>query len=74
MEPIRDTEKQKGSLFVVMDGADGQRRPIINFMAVTKNGLMFLNSVNVEREVKNMHYITEKFEDYIREVGAQMVI
>jgi len=35
---------------------------------------MFLNSVNIEGEVKNRHYIAEKLEDYIREVGTQNVI
>jgi len=54
--------------------ADAQKWPIINFTAVTENGLMFLNSVNAEREVKNKYYIAKKFEDCIREVGAQNVI
>ena len=49
-------------------------RPIINFMVVTESGPMFLNSVNVEGEVKNIHYIAEKLEDCIKEVGAQNVI
>ena len=43
-------------------------------MVVTESGTMFLNSVNIEGEVKNRHHIAEKLEDYIREVGAQNVI
>ena len=50
-----------------------QKRPIINFMAVTESGLIF-NSVNTEGEVKKRHDIAEKLEDCIKEVGAQNII
>ena len=53
---------------------DAQRRPLINFMAVTESSPTFLNSVNVEGEVKNRHYITEKLEYCIKKVGPQNVI
>ena len=43
-------------------------------MAITKSDPMFLNSVNSEREVKNMHYIAKKLEDCIKEVETQNVI
>jgi len=43
-------------------------------MSVTESGPMFLNSVNAEGEVKNMIYIAEKFENCIKEVGAQNII
>jgi len=48
-------------------------RSLINFMAITKSGPMFLNSINADGEVKNC-YITKKLEDCIKEVGAQNVI
>ena len=53
---------------------NAQRRPIINFIAITESDPMFLYSINGERKVKNRHYITKKFEDCIREVGAQNII
>ena len=60
---------------ICSDGwADAERRPLINFMAVTESGPMFLNSVNVEGEVKNRYYIAKKLEDCIKEVGPQNVI
>jgi len=38
---------------IYSDGwVDAQRIPIINSMVVTESGLMFLNSVNAEEEVK----------------------
>ena len=43
-------------------------------MDVTKSGLIFLNSINTEGEVKKRHYIAENFEDCIKEVGAQNII
>ena len=39
---------------------------------VTKSGSMFLNSVNVEEEVKIKHYIAQKLEDCIKEVRHKM--
>jgi len=60
---------------IYSDGwADAQKSPLINFMAVTESGPMFLNSINAEGEVKKWHYIAEKLEDYIKEVGPQNVI
>ena len=41
-------------------------------MMVIESGQMFLNSVNVEGEVKNMYYIAEKLEDCIKEIEVQM--
>ena len=74
LEPIRGTWKQKG-VSICSDGrADAQRRPNINFMAVTEAGPMFLNSVNAEGEKKNKYYIADKLEVVIREVGPQNVI
>ena len=53
MEPIRATWKQKW-VSICSDGwANAQKRPLINFMAVTESDPMFLNSVNAEGEVKN---------------------
>ena len=65
MEPIRATWKQKVVSICSDWWADAQRY-LINFMVVTESGPMFLNSVNVEREMKNRHYITKKFENYIK--------
>jgi len=74
MELIRSTWKQKG-VSICSDGwADTKKRPIINFIVVTGSGPISLNSVNAEREVKNMYYIAEKLEDCIKEVGAQNII
>lgn len=54
--------------------ADAQRMSIINFMRVAESGSMFLNSVNVEDEKRNMYYIADKLEDCIKKVGSQNVI
>jgi len=52
IEPIRATWKQK-EVSICSDGWADAQRSLINFMAVTKSGPMFLNSVNAEGEVKN---------------------
>ena len=72
MKPITVHESKRGSPFVVIDRRMCKRD--INFTAVTESDPMFLNSVNAEGEEKNMHYITEKLEDCIKEVGTQDII
>ena len=40
---------------IATDGwSDPQRRPILNFMAVTESGPMFLKAINTEGEVKTV--------------------
>jgi len=42
---------------IVSDGwSDPQRRPLINFMAVTDSGPMFLKSINASGEIKDRFY------------------
>ncbi|XP_020266352.1 uncharacterized protein LOC109841825 [Asparagus officinalis] len=67
LEPIRGSWKQKGVSIYSDDWADVQRKLLINFIAVSENVPMFLHYVNVEGEQKNRYFITEKFEDCIRE-------
>ncbi|XP_020267247.1 uncharacterized protein LOC109842776 [Asparagus officinalis] len=74
LEPIRGTWKQNGVSICSNGWADAQRRPLINFIAVSDNGPMFLHCVNAEGEQKNKYFIAEKLEACIREVGPQNVI
>lgn len=72
LEPIRNSWSQKG-VTIVSDGwSDPQRRPLINFMAITESGFMFLKVVDCSDEVKYKDFITKKIRDVIIEVGPQM--
>lgn len=74
LEPIKTTWKEKG-VTIVSDGwSDSQRRPLINFMAVTENGPMFLKAVNCEGEFKDKFYIANLIKEVIMEVGPYNVV
>ena len=74
MQPIKATWNSKG-LSIVSDGwSDAQRRPLLNFLAVTEDGPMFLKAINTEGISKTKEYISEKMLAVIDEVGAQNVV
>lgn len=74
LQPIKSTWSSKG-VSVVSDGwSDVQRRPLLNFLAVTEDGPMFLKAINTEGEVKRKEYIAEKMLSIIDEIGAQNVV
>ncbi|KAJ1413101.1 Ribonuclease H-like superfamily [Sesbania bispinosa] len=67
LEPIKHSWSQKG-VTIVSDGwSDPQRRPLINFMAVTESGPMFLKAVDCSDEVKDRDFIAKHLTDIIME-------
>jgi Protein of unknown function (DUF 659) len=52
----------------VMGGIDVQRRPLINFIAITDGGPMFLKAVNCQEEVKDKFFISFIIKEVIDEV------
>ena len=74
LEPTKKSWKEKG-LSIVTDGwTDSQRRPIINFMAASESGAMFLKAINCEGQVKDRFFIANLITQVIEEVGAQNVV
>ncbi|TVU33699.1 hypothetical protein EJB05_25532, partial [Eragrostis curvula] len=74
LQPIKSTWSSKG-VSVVSDGwSDAQRRPLLNFLAVTEDGPMFLKAINTEGEIKKKEYIAEKMLAVIDEIGAHNVV
>ncbi|KAL6521387.1 hypothetical protein OROGR_017956 [Orobanche gracilis] len=74
LEAMKSTWKEKG-VSIVSDGwSDSQRRPLINFMAVTELGPMFLKVVNCEGEYKDRNHIAGLIREVIMEVGPQNVV
>lgn len=55
LEPIKSTWPNKGVTIATDGWSDPQRRPILNFMAVTKGGPMFLKAIDTEGEVNSLH-------------------
>ncbi|XP_048550057.1 uncharacterized protein LOC125529674 [Triticum urartu] len=54
--------------------SDPQRRPVLNFMAITEDGPMFLRSINTEGEVKSKEYIRDRLCEIIEAVGPTNVV
>jgi len=74
LQPIKNTWKEKG-VSIVSDGqSDPQKRPLINFMVVTKSGPMFLKALDCSDEVKDRDFIAEQMRDVIMEVGHLNVV
>ncbi|KAG5532188.1 hypothetical protein RHGRI_026721 [Rhododendron griersonianum] len=72
--PIKGTWREKG-VSIVSDGwSDSQRRPLINFMAVTEGGPMFLKAVDCSGETKDKYFICELMREVIEEVGPDNVV
>ncbi|GKD51872.1 hAT dimerization domain, ribonuclease H-like domain protein, partial [Tanacetum coccineum] len=70
LEPLRSTWKEKG----VTNVSDPTRKPLINFMATSGNGPLFLNAVNCFGEVKDRFFIANLMKEVINEIGHQNVV
>ncbi|XP_057811306.1 uncharacterized protein LOC131025529 [Salvia miltiorrhiza] len=63
LHPIRDSWMKKG-VSIVSDGwSDRQRRPLINLMAASAGGAMFLKSVDASGIIKDGEYVSNVFEE-----------
>lgn len=74
LEPIKGTWREKG-LTIASDGwSDSQRRPLINFMAVSGALPMFLKAVDCSGETKDKHFIASLMKEVVIEVGPKNVV
>ncbi|KAJ9561019.1 hypothetical protein OSB04_006179 [Centaurea solstitialis] len=70
LQPLKSTWKEKG-VTIVSDGwSDPTRKPLINFMATSGNGPLFLKAVNCFGEI----FIADLMKEVINEVGHQNVV
>ncbi|CAA0360092.1 unnamed protein product [Arabidopsis thaliana] len=74
LEPVKLTWKEKG-VSIVSDGwSDPTRKPLINFIATSENGPLFLKAVNCFGEVKDKFFISDLMKDVLNEMGHQNVV
>ncbi|XP_060200771.1 uncharacterized protein LOC132629044 [Lycium barbarum] len=74
LQPIKDSWKKKG-LSICSDGwSDVKRRPLINIMAASSGGPIFLNSINSSGIVKDGDYVANLFVKAIEGVGSENVV
>ncbi|XP_037480540.1 uncharacterized protein LOC119357827 [Triticum dicoccoides] len=74
LEPLKSTWPLKGVTIATDGWADPQRRPILNFMAVTESGPMFLKAVNTEGETKSKQFVFERMKEVVEEIGSENVV
>ncbi|XP_024016255.1 uncharacterized protein LOC112089734 [Eutrema salsugineum] len=72
--PLKGTWKERG-VTIVSDGwSDPTRKPLINFIATSGSGPLFLKAVNCFGEVKDKYFISDLKQEVINEVGHQNVV
>ncbi|KAK8579694.1 hypothetical protein V6N12_070005 [Hibiscus sabdariffa] len=74
LQPIKATWQEKGVTIVCDGWSDPTRKPLINFMATSGNGPMFLKAVNCFGDVKDKFFIANLMKEVIDEVGHQNVV
>ena len=73
MKPIKDSWLENG-VSIVSDGwSDPQRRPLINIMAVSDGGPVFIKAIDGSGEFKDKHFIAGVLKDAIKEIGHEKI-
>ena len=74
MKPIKDFWLENGVSIVSDRWSDPQKRSLINIMAVSDGGPMFIKAINGSGEFKDKHYIAGVLKDVIKEIGHEKVV
>ncbi|KAG8369343.1 hypothetical protein BUALT_Bualt14G0001500 [Buddleja alternifolia] len=74
LEFTKSTWNSTGVTLVCDGWSDPQRRPLINFMAISENGTMFIRAINCEGEYKDKWFISRLIKEVIMEVGFTNVV
>ena len=74
LKPIKDSWLKNG-VSIVSDGwLDPQMRPLINIMAVSDEGPMFIKAIVGSGEFKDKHFIAGVLKDARKEIGHEKVV
>ena len=71
MKPIKDFWLENGISIVFNGWSDPQRRPLINIMAVSVGGPVFIKAIDGSSKFKDKHYIAGVLKDAIKEIGHE---
>lgn len=74
LQPIRDSWRKKGASIVSDGWSDRQRRPLINIMAASSGGAMFIKAIDASGNIKDADYIASTFDIAIKDVGKDNVV
>jgi hypothetical protein len=73
-ETIKSTWSKAGVTIVCDGWSDGERRPVINMLAVSESGPVFIGAIYNEDKVKRKSYVARKLIAAIEDVGPENVI
>ena len=74
LKSIKDTWKERGLSIVSNGWTDAQKKPLINFIATSEKGSLFIKSIDGTKEYKAKHFISDLFLKVIGEVGHTDVV
>ncbi|KAK9047552.1 hypothetical protein V6N11_053391 [Hibiscus sabdariffa] len=73
LQPIKATWPEKGVTIVCDGWSDPTRKPLINFMATSGNGPMFVKAVNCFGDVKDKFFIANLMKEVIDEGAGEII-
>ncbi|XP_023886330.2 uncharacterized protein LOC111998465 [Quercus suber] len=74
LKPIKDSWLENG-VSIVSDGwSNPQMRPLINIMAISDGGPVFIKAIDGLGEFKDKHYIVGVLKDAIKDIGHEKVV
>ncbi|XP_030941531.1 uncharacterized protein LOC115966437 [Quercus lobata] len=74
LKPIKDSWLENG-VSIISDGwSNPQRRPLINIMAISDGGPVFIKAIDGSGKFKDKHYIVGVLKDAIKEIGHEKVV
>ncbi|KAL7180164.1 hypothetical protein ACSBR1_043394 [Camellia fascicularis] len=74
LQPIKDSWKKKG-VSICSDGwSDRQKRPLINIMAASVGGAMFVKAIDASGNIKDADYVANIFLSVIEEIGKENIV
>ena len=74
LKPIKDSWLKNGVSIVSNGWLDPQMRPLINIMAVSDEGPMFIKAIVGSGEFKDKHFIAGVLKDARKEIGHEKVV
>ncbi|KAL7189687.1 hypothetical protein ACSBR1_039348 [Camellia fascicularis] len=74
LQHIKDSWQNKG-VSICSDGwSDRQKRPLINIMAASVGGAMFVKAIDASGNIKDVDYVANIFLSVIEEIGKQKIV
>ncbi|CAL5442268.1 unnamed protein product [Camellia sinensis] len=74
LQPIKDSWKKKGVSICSNGRSYKQKRPLINIMATSIGGAMFMKAIDANGNIKDADYVANIFLSVIEEIGKQNIV